>query len=85
MPGAAGVRPRFGAGPGTAVRAGIIAWFAIGLLPTLFLWPAELPYPHNMTIIMMVVYLVEAPLAAVVGAKFYTEDAGAGAGAGARM
>src|SRR5262245_7813482 len=80
----AAIRPRFGAGPGTAVKAGLIAWFAIGLLNALFMWPAEL-YPHKFTIITMVIYLIEAPLAAVVGAKFYTEEAGVGAGAGARM
>ena len=82
----AAIRPRFGAGPGTAVKAGVIAWFAIGLINALFMWPAAF-YPHNLTITTLLVYLVEAPLAAVVGAKFYTEDAGVGAGmgAGARM
>jgi hypothetical protein len=81
----AAIRPRFGAGPGTAVKAGLIAWFAIGVLNALFMWPSAL-MPHNLSIITLAVYLVEAPLAAVVGAKFYTEEAGVGAGmAGARM
>ena len=81
----AAIRPRFGAGPGTAVKAGLIGWFAIGLMNALFMWPAAL-MPHNLTIITMLVYLVQAPLAVVVGAKFYTEEAGVGAGmAGARM
>jgi hypothetical protein len=81
----AAIRPRFGAGPGTAVKAGLVAWFAIGLLNALFMWPSAF-MPHNLTIITLAVYLVEAPLAAVVGAKFYTEEAGVGAGmAGARM
>ena len=82
----AAIRPRFGAGPGTAVKAGIAAWFAIGLLNALFMWPQAL-MPHNLTIITLVIYLVEAPVAAVVGARFYTEEAGVGAGmgAGARM
>lgn len=82
----AAIRPRFGAGPGTAVKAGLVGWFAIGVLNALFMWPSAV-MPHNLTIITLVVYLVEAPLAAVVGAKFYTEEAGVGAGmgAGARM
>lgn len=81
----AAIRPRFGAGPGTAVKAGLAAWFAIGLLNALFMWPSAF-MPHNLTIITLAVYLVEAPLAAVVGAKFYTEEAGVSAGmAGTRM
>ena len=81
----AAIRPRFGAGPGTAVKAGLAAWFAIGVINTLFMWPSAM-MPHNLRIITLAVYLVEAPLAAVVGAKFYTEEAGVGAGmAGARM
>jgi len=78
----AAIRPRFGAGPGTAVKAGIAVWFAAGLMNALFMWPMEL-MPHNLTIISTVVSLVSAPLAAVIGAKFYTEEAGVGAGMGA--
>jgi hypothetical protein len=84
----AAMRPRFGAGPGTAVKAGLAGWFLAGLLPTLFMWPMAL-MPQNLTIIMTLVALVQWPLAAVVGAKFYLEGAGMGAGmgsgAGARM
>jgi hypothetical protein len=84
----AAMRPRFGAGPGTAVKAGLAGWFLAGLLPTLFMWPMAL-MPQNLTIITTLVALVEWPLAAVVGAKFYLEGAGMGAGmgsgAGARM
>ena len=82
------MRPRFGAGPGTAAKAGLAGWFAGGLMPALFMWPAEI-YPHNLTVIMTLAMLVVAPLATVVGAKFYSEGAGVGAGmgagAGARM
>lgn len=82
----AAIRPRFGAGPGTAVKAGLIAWFAAGLMTTLFMWPAAI-MPHNLMIITTVISMIAAPIAAVVGAKFYTEEAsvGAGMGAGARM
>jgi hypothetical protein len=77
----ASMRPRFGAGPGTAIKAGVAAWFAAGLMVTLFMWPSEIP-PHNIAIISTLVFLVSAPLATVIGAKFYTEEAGVGAGMG---
>jgi len=81
----AAMRPRFGAGPGTAAKVGLAAWFAGILLPNLFNWTAQIP-PHNIATIATLVGLVGVPLAAVVGAKFYTEEAGVGAGmAGARM
>jgi hypothetical protein len=77
----AAIRPRFGAGPGTAVKDGIAGWFAAGLLPTLFMWPMAL-MPQNLAIITTLVALVEWPLACVIGAKFYMEGAGMGGGAG---
>jgi hypothetical protein len=83
----AAIRPRFGAGMATAVKAGLAVWFLAGFLNTAFMWPMNL-MPHSMTITMALVMLVEFPLACVVGAKFYTEGAGApamGAGMGARM
>lgn len=78
----AAVRPRFGAGPATAVKAGLAGWFLGSLLVTLFMWPMHL-MPTNMTILTTVVALVQWPLATVIGAKFYTEGAGMGAGMGA--
>ncbi|HXM38582.1 MAG TPA: hypothetical protein VN908_07990 [Gemmatimonadales bacterium] len=80
----AAVRPRFGPGPATAVKAGLAVWFVAGLLNTLFMWPMGL-MPQNIMITTVVVMLVEFPLAAVIGAKFYTEGAGMGAGAGMGM
>ena len=84
----AAIRPRFGAGPATAAKAGVAAWFVGSLLVNLFMWPMHL-YPANLTIITTVVAMIEWPLATVIGAKFYTEGAGMGAGmgsgAGARM
>jgi len=78
----AAIRPRFGAGPATAAKAGFAGWFVGGLLVTLFMWPMHL-MPQNLTIITLLVSLVEWPLATVIGAKFYTEGAGMGAGIGA--
>lgn len=80
----AAIRPRFGPGPATAVKAGLMTWFIAGLINALFQAPMGL-MPTNLVVISMAVMLVVAPLAAVVGAKFYTEGAGVGAGAGAGM
>jgi len=78
----AAIRPRFGAGPGTAAKAGVAAWFVGSLLVNLFMWPSQM-MPQNLTIITTLATLVVWPVAAVVGAKFYTEGAGMGAGMGA--
>ena len=83
----AAMRPRFGAGPATAVKAGLAYWFVGGLMATLYMWPMAL-MPQSVQITGLVGSLIAAPLACVVGAKFYTEGAGApamGAGMGARM
>ena len=82
----AAMRPRFGAGPATAVKTGIAFWFVGGLLATLYMWPMS-PMPQNIMVTGLIVMLVAAPLACVVGARFYTEGAGAPAmgGMGARM
>jgi hypothetical protein len=84
----AAVRPRMGAGPATAAKAGVAAWFIGNALVTAFMWPMGI-MPHSFMLTTTIIALVEWPLAAVIGAKFYTEGAGVGAGmgagAGARM
>src|SRR6266480_1623588 len=57
------MRPRFGAGPGTAAIAGLAGWFFAGLLCNLITLPIG-------------VMLIEYPLAVVIGAKLYTENGG---------
>ena len=81
----AAIRPRFGAGPATAAKAGVAAWFVGNLLVSLFMWPQHL-MSTNLTLITIVAALIEWPVACVIGAKFYTEGAAMGAPmAGARM
>src|SRR5258705_11459690 len=63
----AAIRPRYGAGPATAAKAGIAAWLVGGLLVTLFMWPVE-TMPHNLMITTTVVGLVSWTLAARVRA-----------------
>jgi hypothetical protein len=68
----AAVRPRYGAGPATAIKAGLIGWVATGLFHALFEWPVGM-MPHNTLLLITLVALVQKPLATVAGAKFYTE------------
>ena len=68
----AAIRPRFGAGPSTAVHAGIIMWVIAGLLHAASEAPMGL-MPMRLYTIGTFVGLVAMPLAAVAGAKFYRE------------
>jgi hypothetical protein len=68
----AAIRPRFGAGPGTAIKAGLVSWVAVGLFHALFEAPMGM-MPQNTMILITLVALVQQPLATVVGAKLYTE------------
>lgn len=74
----AAIRPRYGAGPKTALCAGLAMWVLFGLLHALSEMPMHL-YPTAMYCWMLLTALVEYPLAAVVGAKWYTEGGAAGA------
>src|SRR5712691_8862499 len=68
----AAIRPRFGAGVRTAVIAGVAVWFFVSLLHQL----GEAPIgflPTRLYTIGTVVALVQYPVAAAVGAYFYTE------------
>lgn len=78
----AAVRPRMGAGPATAAKAGVAAWFIGNALVTAFMWPMGI-MPHSFMLTTTIIALVEWPLATAIGAKFYTEGAGVGAGMGA--
>jgi uncharacterized membrane protein len=78
----AAIRPRFGAGPATAVKAGLALWFVAGFLGNMYMWAMGI-MPQNLILVPMVVMLVSCPLAGVLGAKFYTEASGMGAGMGA--
>jgi len=73
----AAIRPRFGAGPGTAVIAALLMWVMIGLLHALSESPMAtmMGAPRQIYTIGTLISLVALPLAALVGAKFYTEAA----------
>jgi hypothetical protein len=67
-------RPRFGAGAGTAARAGIFFWVLTGLMPQIALWNMGL-FPISPLALGWT--LVEAMVATVIGASLYKESGAA--------
>ena len=67
------IRTRFGAGPGTAVKAGLASWFLATVLSAAFSVQGVMPL--GVMIITSLVLLIEYPLAVVLGAKAYSDDA----------
>ncbi len=68
----AAIRPRFGAGPKTAVIAGVAVWFFVGLLHAI----GEAPMgfmPQRVMMIGTIVNLIELAVAGPVGAYLYKE------------
>ena len=68
----AAIRPRFGAGPRTAVIAGLAVWFFIALLHAIGEAPMGL-LPQRFYTIGVIVALVQYPVAGVLGAYVYKE------------
>ena len=69
----AAIRPRYGSGPNTAVRAGLVAWTIAVFLPNLGNYPLGL-FPVRLLVMSAVVSLIEIPVATVVGAWAYKEE-----------
>ena len=69
----AAIRPRFGAGPKTALCAGLLVWTLTYLYGGISMMPMEL-FPSKLLVIGMVWGLVEIPIATVVGARLYSEE-----------
>lgn len=67
----AAIRPRYGAGPATAGKAGVAVWILASLYSSVFLWNLGL-FPLNG--IVLVWTLVETVVATVVGAWLYREE-----------
>ncbi|HZQ17296.1 MAG TPA: hypothetical protein VFA90_01145 [Terriglobales bacterium] len=68
----AAIRPRYGAGPGTAARAGFAAWILAGLLAALANYPSGL-FPTRLLVITTIVGLIEMVIATIIGASIYKE------------
>ena len=69
----AAIRPRYGAGPGTAVRAGLAAWALAVFLANLSNYPLGL-FPVRLLVITAVVALFEIVVGTIVGAWLYKEE-----------
>ena len=69
----AAIRPRFGAGPRTALTAGLFFWF-VGYFWSGVVMFALHMYPARLMAISLVWELVESILAALIGAALYTES-----------
>jgi hypothetical protein len=71
----AAIRPRFGAGPKTAVYAGVVVWLIGSLFPNLsFMWIGAL-FSHHLTVYTTAGALVEIVAGALAGAALYKEAA----------
>ena len=69
----AAIRPRYGAGLMTAIRAGVSVWFFSVFLALLSFWQFSL-FPTQLLIIVGIWGLVELPLATTIGSWLYSED-----------
>jgi hypothetical protein len=69
----AGIRPRFGAGPKTAVYAGLATWVLVSLLPVLFFMVIPYMYPHHLALYVVIADVFASVLGTVAGAALYKE------------
>ena len=68
----AAIRTRYGPGPKTAIRAGLVIWVIAVFLPNLGNYSVGL-FPARLLVISSVVSLVEFVIATLVGARLYKE------------
>ena len=69
----AAIRPRYGAGPNTAIRAGLVTWAVAVFLANLGNYPLGL-LPTRLLVITSVVALFEIVIATLAGAWLYKEE-----------
>jgi hypothetical protein len=74
----AAIRPRYGAGPKTALCAGLAVWVAGGLLPNAALMGITGLFPSDLTTVSTLAGVVEWSAAILAGAALYQEQAGSG-------
>jgi len=70
----AAIRPRFGAGPMTAICAGLIIWVLASLYASAAMLPLHL-FPRRLLLYATVWEFFELPIAALAGAWIYREEA----------
>ncbi|HUB18709.1 MAG TPA: hypothetical protein VL990_08745 [Acidobacteriaceae bacterium] len=69
----AAVRPRFGAGPKTAVYAGLVAWVLASLVPNTFFMVIPYLYPHHLALYATIADFCACVFGTVAGAAVYQE------------
>jgi hypothetical protein len=69
----AAIRPRYGAGSKTAIRAGLVTWAVAVFLANLGNYPLGL-FPTRLLVITSIVALIEIVVATLVGAWLYKEE-----------
>jgi hypothetical protein len=69
----AAIRPRYGSGPKTAIRAGVFSWAVAVFLANLSNYPLGI-FPTRLLVISSIVALVEIVAATLVGAWLYKEE-----------
>jgi hypothetical protein len=67
------LRPRYGPGPWTALRAGLAIWTVFWVIPILALVPLEL-FPNQLLFLVIAGGVINANLAALLGAWVYKEN-----------
>jgi len=72
----AAIRPRYGAGPRTAVYAGLAAWVASALFPNVAFMGITGFFPLNLTLLTTLGGIVEWVVGALAGAALYQEASG---------
>jgi hypothetical protein len=68
----AAIRPRFGAGPATAIKAALAMWFTNYFLGSIAAIATDV-FPMKLVAIGLVVGIVEVIAATLAGARIYTE------------
>ncbi|MSV34813.1 MAG: hypothetical protein EXQ47_04350 [Bryobacterales bacterium] len=71
----AAIRPRYGAGPKTAVCAGLAVWVAGLLIPNFALMGVTGLFPSSLTVMTTLGGIVEGVAGALAGAALYKESA----------
>ncbi len=75
----AAIRPRFGAGPLTAICAGLIIWALTSLYASAAMLPMNL-FPRRLLLYACIWEFFELPIAALAGAWIYKEESPTAAG-----
>ncbi len=73
----AAIRPRFGPGVGTAIKAGVAVWFVGTLLPNAALMYLSGLFSHRLTLYTTIGGFFEVVIGTIAGAILYREASGA--------